>query len=132
MRKVKVRGTHKVRNIILIIVLFGISTGVFLFYGPWHGFRDFWITTAMTTMNHQYLATWLYSDKTINSVLDKNKVIETTEKINTDLIAVYDNKVTTNIYKDEYDRQVLEHEEGAIYKYFKVEGYNVDAYMAAM
>lgn len=132
MKKVKVKGTHKVRNILIIIVLFGISAGVFLFYGPWHGFRDFWITTAMTTMNHQYLATWLYSDKTINNVLDKNKVIETTEKIDTSLIDVYDNKITTNIYKDEYDRQVLEHEEGEIYKYFKVEGYNFDAYMAAI
>ena len=110
-RTVRVKGTHKVRNIVLIIVLFGISTGVFLFYGPWNGFRDFWITTAMTTMNHQYLATWLYSDKTINKVLDKNKMIETTEKIDTSLIAVYDNKITTNVYKDEYDRQVLEHEE---------------------
>lgn len=132
MKKVKVRGTHKVRNILMIVVLFGISTGLFLLYGPWHGFRDFWITTAMTTMNHQYLATWVYSEKTINEVLDQNKVIESDEKIDTSLIAVYDNKITTNVYKDEYDRQVLEHEEGEIYKYFKVEGYNFDAYMVAI
>ena len=38
--------------------LFGIA--LFLLYGPWPGFRNLWITTAMTTMNHQYLATALY------------------------------------------------------------------------
>ena len=42
----------------------GLSAFLFLFYGPWAGFRNFWITSAMTTMNHQYLATWFYSDKT--------------------------------------------------------------------
>ena len=65
MKKIKVKKNHKVRNIIFGIFLFFIFCGVFLLYGPWHGFRDFWITTAMTTMNHQYLATWIYSDKRI-------------------------------------------------------------------
>lgn len=132
MTRVKVKKKIKIRNIIIAIFLFFASCGIFLLYGPWHGFRDFWITTAMTTMHHQYLATWLYSDKTINTVLENNRVIESDEKIDTDLIEIYDNKITSNIYKDEYDRQVLEHEEGEIYKYFKVEGYNFDAYMAAI
>ena len=123
---------HKIRNILLIVIALGISTGVFLLYGPWHGFRDFWITTAMTTMNHQYLATWFYSDKTINEVLEKNKVIENTEAIDMDSIEIYDNSIVSTTYKDEYDKQVLEHVDGAIYKYFKVEGYNFDAYMAVI
>lgn len=132
MKKIKVKKNHKVRNIIFGIFLFFIFGGVFLLYGPWHGFRDFWITTAMTTMNHQYLATWIYSDKTINSVLEKNKVVENDEMIDTSIIDIYDNKITSNVYKDEYDREVLEHNEGDIYKYFKVKGYNFDAYMAAI
>ena len=131
-KKIRPKKKHKVRNIILSVIFFGIFSGLFLLYGPWHGFRDFWITTAMTTMNHKYLATWLYSEKTINSVLDKNKVVETDQLIDTSMIEIYDDKVSSNIYKDEYDRQVLEHEEGEIYKYFKVEGYNFDAYMAAI
>ena len=49
---------------------------LFLFYGPWAGFRNFWITSAMTTMNHRYLATWFYSDKTIQKVLSANHIIE--------------------------------------------------------
>ena len=131
MNKIKKKG-HKVRNIILIIVILGISGGLFLLYGPWNGFRDFWITTAMTTMNHQYLAKWFYSDEVINEVLEKNKVIENTDKIDMDLIDIYDNSVVSTTYKDKYDKQVLEHNEGDIYKYFKVEGYNFDAYMAVI
>ena len=132
MKKIKAKGNHKVRNIIISIIILGICGGVFLLYGPWHGFRDFWITTAMTTMNHQYLATWLYSEDTINEVLEKNKIIESSETINTDLIEIYDNETVHTAYKDEYDKQVLDHEPGAIYKYFKVEGYNFDAYMAVI
>ena len=128
----KTKKNHKLRNILLSIFFFFILAGVFLLYGPWHGFRDFWITTAMTTMNHQYLAKWLYSDKVINSVLENNKVIESNEEINTDLIQIYDNQVSSNIYKDKYDKQVLEHENGEIYKYFKVEGYKFDAYMTVV
>ena len=38
---------------------------LFMFYGPWSGFRNLWITTAMTNMNHRYLATSLNSDEKI-------------------------------------------------------------------
>ena len=130
--RVRIKKKHKIRNIILAICFSLLLCGLFIVYGPWHGFRDFWITTAMSTMNHQYLAKWLYSDKTIEEVLASNRVIESNENIDMDMIEIYDNKITSNIYKDEYDRQVLEHQEGEIYKYFKVEGYNFDAYMAAI
>ena len=97
-KRVRIKKKHKVRNILLVIFLFIVSCGLFLLYGPWHGFRDFWITTAMTTMNHQYLATWLYSDKTINYVLENNRVVEADEQIDTDLIEIYDDKITSNVY----------------------------------
>lgn len=132
MKQIKIKRNHKIRNIIIIVFIICLSLGLFLLYGPWHGFRDFWITTAMTTMNHQYLAKWFYNDETINKVLEKNQIIESSEKINTDLINIYDNQIVSTTYKDEYDKQVLVHEKGAIYKYFKVEGYKFDAYMAVI
>lgn len=132
MKKIKKKKKHKVLTILLSLFAFGIACFIFLFYGPWHGFRDFWITTAMTTMEHQYLAKWFYKDSTINEVLAKNDIIEPDEEINTDLIEIYDNTTKVTTYKDEYDKQVLEHDDGAIYKYFKVEGYNFDAYMAVI
>ena len=122
----------KIIKIIIIIFSSILVILLGLFYGPWHGFRDFWITTAMTTKSHQYLATILYSDKVIEEVLNNNRVIEVDEGSDTDLIDIVSDKANNNIYKDEYDRMVLEHNEGDIYKYFKVEGYNFDAYMAVI
>lgn len=122
----------KIIKIIIIIFSSILVILLGLFYGPWHGFRDFWITTAMTTKSHQYLATILYSDKVIEEVLNNNRVIEVDEGSDTDLIDIVSDKANNNIYKDEYDRRVLEHNEGDIYKYFKVEGYNFDAYMAVI
>lgn len=131
----KIKKKNKSKKIIIIsssIFVIGLSIGLFLLYGPYSGFRDFWITTSMTTMSHQYLAKIFYSDETINKVLEKNSVIEPEGTTDTSLIEIYDNTSNTTVYKDEYDKQVLEHEEGALYKYFKVEGYNFDAYMAVI
>lgn len=126
------KKSKKIIIIMTSIVIVCISSGLFLLYGPYDGFRDFWITSAMTTMNHQYLATIFYSDETINKVLEKNEVIEPEGTTDTSLIDIYDNTIKTTVYKDEYDKQVLEHEEGSIYKYFKVDGYSFDAYMAVI
>ena len=131
----RITKKNKTKTIIIVLIsifVLGLSTGLFLLYGPYSGFRDLWITTAMTTMNHQYLAEIFYSDETINEVLEKNSVIEPEGTTDTSLIEIYDNTSNTTVYKDEYDKQVLEHEEGAVYKYFKVEGYSFDAYMAVI
>ena len=132
MKQIKKKDRHKTLKILGIIFICFSMMIVTLLYGPWHGFRDFWITTAMTTLNHQYLARWFYSEDTINKVLAENRVIPPDEDTKTDLIEINDTKSSNIVYKDEYDKQVLEHNEGDIYKYFKVEGYNFDAYMAVI
>lgn len=131
----KIKKTNKKKTIIITIssiFVLGLSLGLFLLYGPYSGFRDLWITTAMTTMEHQYLARIFYKEETINQVLEKNSIVEPDGETDTSLIEIYDNTISTTVYKDEYDKQVLEHEPGELYKYFKVEGYNFDAYMAVI
>ena len=135
MKKIKMKNKSKAKTLLIVLISFflvGISGGLFLLYGPYSGFRDFWITTAMTTMSHEYLAKIFYSDETIQKVLENNSVIAPEGTTDTSLIEIYDNTSSTTVYKDEYDKQVLDHEEGAIYKYFKVEGYSFDAYMAVI
>ena len=96
-----------------------LGTFLFLFYGPWAGFRNFWITSAMTTMTHQYLATWFYSDETIQKVLANNSVIEVDEVSNSD--AIQFKKYTTTIYRNEYDKDVLTKDPGNdLYKVIKI------------
>ncbi len=109
------------------------SSGLFLLYGPYGNFRNWLITTAMTTMNHQYLATWFYSDETIQKVLDQNKVIESGEDTNTELIQFidYDNTVVT--YKNKYDKEVLTKDEGNdLYKIIPITGNGLRGYLVAI
>lgn len=126
--------TKKSKILIIIISLFvvGLGSGLFLMYGPYAGFRNWLITTAMTTMNHQYLATWFYSDSTIEEVLASNRIIEPDEDSNTDLININTDNLNSTIYKDEYDRQILEREEGSLYKIIEIKEKGYEGYLAAV
>lgn len=101
---------------------------LFTFYGPLDGFREWLITTAMPTMEHQKYCKWFYSDAEIKKVMSKNYVVESGESTNKDLI---DKKKTTK-YKDEYERQILEHEEGQKYKVIKLEVDGMPGFLAAI
>lgn len=124
-KKVK-RPMKKWKKILLIIILIlfivGGSSGLFLLYGPWHGFRDWLITTAMTTLNHQWIATIFYSDETIAEVMANNAVIESGENTNTDeveLVAYLDDVE----YENEYEEAVLKKDEGNdLYKVIDIKG----------
>ena len=117
---------------LIILGILGISTLAFLLYGPYSGFRDWLITSAMTTMRHQYLATWFYDDDTIQKVLDNNKVHETDESTDTSMIIVVDNENNTQ-YANEYEKQILEKDpEHEDYKIIKIEGKGYDGYMAVI
>ena len=103
---------------------------VFLFYGPWHGFRTFWITTSMTTKSHQYLAKWFYDDETIKKVLSENIVVPVNEVTDTSLIKL--KKYSTSIYKNKYEKELLTHDEGDLYKLIKVSGKGYNGYLVAV
>ena len=47
-----------------------------LVYGPYDKLRVFWITTAMETMNHKYLAHVFYSDSVIEKTLKENYYVK--------------------------------------------------------
>lgn len=127
------RITNKTKKILIIIISFiflGLSTFLFLLYGPYNGFRNWLITTAMTTMNHQYLATFFYSDDTVNKVLEQNKIIESSS--NTDLSKINTNSISTSIYKNEYEKEILEHEPEEKYKMIEVSGKTYSGYLVAI
>ncbi len=111
-------------------VIAGIIGVVFLLYGPLPNFRNWLVTTAMTTMNHQYLATMFYSDERIQKILEENKIIEPIS--NTDLSLINTKDITTTIYKDKYEKEILEHEEDEPYKLIEVSGKNYSGYLVAI
>ena len=88
-KRVKSRGIAKKILIVLVIlmVIGGSSLGILL-YGPYSGFRDWLITTAMTTMTHQWIAYLFYDENTINAVMASNRVDEIKEDTDTNAIVV--------------------------------------------
>ena len=83
----------------------------FLAYGPISYFRDLLVTTAMTTMNHKYFAYVLYSEETVDKVLDDNKIIESEEGTDTSAIT-FNPDFGKGEYSSSYEKQVLEKDEG--------------------
>ena len=119
-------------TIILILFIVGGSSGLFLLYGPWHGFRDWLITTAMTTLNHQWIATMFYSDETIAEVLGNNTVIESGEDTNTDEVEIVSNLNTTQ-YANEYEKAILQKDAGNdLYKVIEISGKGYTGHLVAV
>lgn len=68
-RKLKIFGFFVLFEAIFIPIL----SIILIYYGPFTTTRDMLVTTAMTTMNHQYIAKWFLSDTKINEILQKNR-----------------------------------------------------------
>lgn len=130
--KKKKKNVKKVLLVLVILAIIGVSTGGFLLYGPYSGFRDWLITTAMTTMTHQYFATWFYDDETIKASLAKNKVEEVNEITNTNTIVI-NNTVEETVYENEYERAVLEKDpNNDNYKIIEINGKGYSGYLAVI
>lgn len=110
------------------LIIICVSTGTFLLYGPWGGFRNLLITTAMTTKSHHYLATWFYSDEEIEKVLAYNKIVEVNEDTNSDLIDFKED----NKYESKYEKEILERDKDALYKVINVSGKGYKGYLVAV
>ena len=132
MRKQHEKWSLKKKVIISIctINVLVIATFLFLFYGPINSFKEFWITSAMTTMSHQYLATWLYSDEYIEKVLENNSIIEVDEVTDPNMIKF--RKYTTTIYRNEFEKEILDHEKDDLYKLIEVSGSGYQGYLVAI
>lgn len=124
--KKKLKVYQKIIIILVILFIIGLSAGAILLYGPWGGFRDWLITTAMSTMNHQYLATWFYSDETIQECLARNRIVEVSGTTDENAIEIIDYEEEKEIvYANEYERQILERDKNNNdYKIIKIDGGN--------
>ncbi len=134
--KRKEKKKSKIKKIIIaiiVLIIMGISSFALLLYGPYSGFREWLITTAMTTMTHQYLATWFYDDATIQKVLNKNKVQEVNEISDTNTVVVEKTSDEEKTYENEYEKAVLEKDpEHEDYKIIEIEGKGYTGYLAVI
>ena len=129
--KYKLPTKRKIVIALCLIYIIGFSSFIFLFYGPLTSFKEFWITSAMTTKEHRYLATWLYSEKYINKVLSKNKIIEVDEVSDPNQIVF--RKYTTTIYRNEYEKEILKKDsDNDLYKVINISGHRYQGYLVAI
>lgn len=118
----------KIFIIILAILDLGALTCLFLAYGPYTGFRDWFISTAAGSWEHSYFAHILYSDNQIKETLDTMKVYEPDEVTDASQIT-FDNK-DTGVYESIYDEQVLKRDEGNdLYKLFEIKTSKSNGYV---
>ncbi len=138
----KVPKWQKILLTLFILIEIGIITILILFYGPISTFRDWWITTSMTTMSHKYLAEWFFGEETINEVLAKNRIEDTNETTNTELIVINIKEEKPVEYKNEYEKQLLAknldkekyniYAEGKNYRIIEIKGKGYSGYLAAI
>ncbi len=108
----------------IIVILFSF---LLLFYGPFP-FKEYFITTSMTTMEHRYLAKLFYNDEVIYKVLSKNRVEEDSEVTDRSLIEVGKN-IT---FSSKYDKEILDRKSNDLYKIIKIYGKGYSGYLVAI
>lgn len=71
----KRRLTRLMIRIFGFLMLLSLLLSAFLYapIQPFESLRSLWVSSAMTTMNHQYLAKWFFSDAEIQKILDSNQ-----------------------------------------------------------
>ena len=137
MKQKKEKTQKKPRNklhwlVKLFILADIVVVGCFIFvYGPSDYAKTTWITTAMTTANHRYLANIFYSEDTIKEVMEQKRMIEVDEEINVDDIVVGSSEGIKN-FSSPYEKEILEHNPEDPYKLIKLKHGEFDVYLVAI
>lgn len=119
-------------SVLAVIIVFA-SSFAFLLYGPWDKFRVWLITTAMTTMSHQYLATWFYDDETIDDILKRNYVEESGESTDLNQIAFVDHNTQSTMFLNKYEKEILTKDpDNDLYKKVDITGDGQRGYLVAI
>lgn len=127
------RKSKKIYKTTILFILLDIivATCFFVMYGPWNYVRNLFVTTAMQTRSHQYLAKVFYSPEQISSIQNNNYIIAITEDVNTDEIII-DTKEKTK-YKDEYEEELFTRDNpDDTYKVINVKVGNAKGYLVAI
>ena len=140
--KSKKRKTIKKKNkskkwiITFVILDFLALLCLFLMYGPISYFRNLWVTSAMTTGSHQYLAYIFFNEDQIKKILENNVVIEVEGNTNEEEIKFETNENVENeeiVYSSPEEEQILKRNEGNdLYKVIDIEGPGYKGHMVVV
>ncbi len=122
----------KKTTILLAVLDFLAIVCLFLMYGPISYFRNLWVTSAMTTKSHKYLARTFFNEDTINKIVSGNYVVNSGDTTDASIIKIGQIK-EKDTYESIYEEQILKKDEGNdLYKIVEVTGPNYKGYMAVI
>lgn len=114
----------KAFDIILIFVDIIMIGCFFVAYGPLAFFRNWLVTTALSSMDHDFFAYVLYNQDRINDVIADNVVIDSGKSTDANKIKISDS-VDTGEYESIYEEQILKRDKNnELYKLIPIEGKN--------
>ena len=119
-----------ITKLFIITDLF-IAICFFIVYGPFEEIKTFWITTAMETMNHKYLAHIFYSEETITQTLKENYFVELDEETDPVKITIGKQEEVTS-YESIYEEQILKRDKDALYKLIEFKYNEFNCYLVAI
>ena len=92
-------------------------------YGPISYFRNLWVTSAMTTMTHKYLAYIFFNQEQIDIIMNNNVIIEVEGNTNQEEIQFEEPQEEQIVYSSPEEEQVLTKDPGNdLYKVIDIEG----------
>lgn len=132
----KIKNNKKKKGLTILTILFVIAdilaiAGFVMMYGPWTYFQNLFVTTAMKTRSHQYLAEVFYSKEKIESIMSSNYFITINEDVNLDDIIIDTSEKSS--YKDKYEEELFTRDPGNdSYKVLNVKVGNAKGYLVAI
>lgn len=78
----KVSGKTLIMFLLFEFIFTACTFPFLLLYGPFNNAKSTYVGAAMTSMTHQYLATWFLSEEKINKILGNNSTESTDETTN--------------------------------------------------
>lgn len=133
MKKNKEKKPRKIYKTTIVFIILDVIVAAcfFIMYGPFDYVRNLYVTTAMKTMEHKYLAKVFYSDKTIEEIMNSNYFIAIDEDANTDDVVIDTSE--KDEYANEYERELLTRENGNdLYKVLDIEVGSSKGYLVAI
>ena len=112
-KKLRLKRLSKLTILIILLDILAIDALIVIHDDR---FKSFWIPTAMTTMNHRYLAYTLYDEETVNQVMSQNYIEQTTDTMNLDDIVIGSTKEKKH-YANKYEEELFTRDPGnEVYK----------------
>lgn len=131
MSKDKIEKRNKLGLFIFIVMDTLAIMFLLLIYGPVDIIRDTWVTTAMETRSHDYLAQIFFNDDTINKILNKNYVEVIDDKTDVSLIDLDNKEILAE--NETYERQILKKNPGNDdFKILDIKGSNYRGYLVVV